>query len=148
MKFFIWSGCEELQWRYRWQSVLLVCKSVVTESFSKLTLRSKNATLFFNDSYVNWRSGKKIIKSLHKLFKFCFSMRPNKKDIVNISQPYKWLKLLRFKKICLSFVHINRSVWRTKLSSSSSIRDLLLNFVVKVNLSVYIANCKYRFCWQ
>ena len=140
--FFIWSGCEELQWRCWWQSVLLMCKSVVTEPFSRLTLRPKNATLFFDDSYVNWRFGKKSIKSLHKRFKFCFSMHPNKKDIVNISQPYKWLKLLRFKKICLSFIHINTGVWRSKLSSNSSTRDLLLNFVVKFKKIVF----KNKFC--
>ena len=34
----------------------------------------------------------KIIKSLHKLFKFCFSMHPNKKDIVKISQPFIFLR--------------------------------------------------------
>ena len=123
---FVWSGCEELQWRYWWQSVLLVCKSVVTEPFSRLTLRSKNATLFFW-----WLVRQNIIKSLHKLFQLCSSMRPNKKDILNISQPHKWLKLLRSKKICLSFIHINTSVWRSKLSPNSSTRDLLLNFVFK-----------------
>ena len=47
-------------------------------------------------------------------------MHPNRKYIVNISQPYKWLKLLRFKKICLSFIHINTGVWRSKLSPNSS----------------------------
>ena len=56
-------------------------------------------------------------------------MRRNKKDIVNISQPYKWLKLLCFKKICLSFIHINTGAW-SRFSFNSSTRDLLLNFVV------------------
>ena len=102
-----------------------MCKYVVTEPFYRLTLRSKNATLFFHDSYVNIRFGKKLLSPS----KFCFSMRPNKKDIINISQQYKWLKLLSFKKICLSFVHINTGVWRSKFSSNS--RDMLLNFVAK-----------------
>ena len=140
MEFFIWSGCEELQWRYWWQSVLLVCKSVVIEPFFRLTLKSKNEKKF------SWlvcklKVRQKIIKSLHKLFKFCFSMHPknpNKKDIVNIYQPHKWLKLLRFKKICLSFIHINTGVWRSKLISNSSTRDLLLNFVVKFKKIVFM----------
>ena len=34
-------------------------------------------------------------------------MLPNKEDIVNISQPYKWWKFLCFKKIYLIFIHIN-----------------------------------------
>ena len=42
-------------------------------------------------------------------------MRPNKKDIVSISQPYKWLKLLGFKRIWLSFIHINTGVCRSNL---------------------------------
>ena len=137
MEFFIWSGCEELQWRYWWQSVLLVCKSVVIEPFFRLTLKSKNEN-FFSWLVCKLKVRQKIIKSLHKLFKFCFSMRPNKKDIVNISQPYKWLKLLRFKKICLSFIHINTGVWRSKLISNSSTRDLLLNFVVKFKKIVFM----------
>ena len=87
--------------------------------------------LFFSMTLCKLKVRQKIIKSLHKPFKFCFSMHPNKKDIVNISQPYKWLKLLRFKKICLSFIHINTGVWRSKLISNSSTRDLLLNFFVK-----------------
>ena len=37
------------------QSVILVCKSVVTEPFSRLKLRSKTETPFFDDSYVNLR---------------------------------------------------------------------------------------------
>ena len=57
-------------------------------------------------------------------------MRPNKKDIVNISQPYKWLKLLRLKKTCASFIHINTGVWRSELSRNSSATDLLLNYFV------------------
>ena len=137
MGFFIWSGCEELQGRYWWQSVLLVCKSVVIEPFFRLTLKSKNEN-FFSWLVCKLKVRQKIIKSLHKLFKFCFSMRPNKKDIVNISQPYKWLKLLRFKKICLSFIHINTGVWRSKLISNSSTRDLLLNFVVKFKKIVFM----------
>ena len=137
MEFFIWSGCEELQWRYWWQSVLLVCKSVVIEPFFRLTLKSKNEN-FFSWLVCKLKVRQKIIKSLHKLFKFCFSMHPNKKDIVNISQPYKWLKLLRFKKICLSFIHINTGVWRSKLISNSSTRDLLLNFVVKFKKIVFM----------
>ena len=68
MEFFIWSGCEELQWRYWRQSVLLVCKSTVIEPFSRLTLRSKNATLFFDDSHVNWRYGKKLLSPSVKFF--------------------------------------------------------------------------------
>ena len=142
MEFFICSGCEELQWSYWWQSALLMCKSVVTEPFSRLTLRSKNATLFFRWLVCKFKVRQKIIKSLHKLFKFCFSMRPNKKDIVNISQPYKWLKLLHFKKICLSFIHINIGVWRSRLSSNSSTRDLSFNFVVKFKKIVF----KNKFC--
>ena len=58
-------------------------------------------------------------------------MHPNKKDIANIYQPYKWLKLLHFEKICLSFIHINTGVWRSKRSSNSSTRDLLHNFLLK-----------------
>ena len=42
---FIRSGCEEFQLSW-WQSIVLVCKSVIIEQFSRLTLRSKNATLF------------------------------------------------------------------------------------------------------
>ena len=52
---FIWSACEELQWRYWWQIVPLECTSVVIEPFARLALRSKNETLFSEDSYVNWR---------------------------------------------------------------------------------------------
>ena len=141
MEFFIWSGCEELQWRYWWQSVLLVCKSVVIEPFFRLTLKSKNEN-FFSWLVCKLKVRQKIIKSLHKLFKFCFSMRSNKKDIVNISQPYKWLKLPRFRKICVSFIHINTGVWRSKLSSKSSTRDLLLNLVVKLKKIVF----KNKFC--
>ena len=37
------------------QCVLLVCKSVVTEPFLKLKLRSKTETPFFDDPYVNLR---------------------------------------------------------------------------------------------
>ena len=68
MEFFMWYGCEELQWRYWWQSVLLVCAHEVTEPFSRLTLRSKNATLFFNKSYVNWIFGKKLSSASKIIF--------------------------------------------------------------------------------
>ena len=127
----IW--CEELQWRFWWQFVLLVCKSVVIKPFSRPTLGTKNTALFFDDLYINWRFGKNLLSSSKNFFSSSSqcSIRPNKKYIVNISQPYKWLKLLRFKKICLNFILINTGVWRSKLSFNSSIRDLLLNFVVK-----------------
>ena len=137
MNFFIWSGCEKLQWRYCCQSVLLLCKSVVIEPFSRLAIRSKNETLFFNHYYVNWRFGRKLLSASINFSSSVYSAPKKKKDIVNISQPYKWLKLLRFKKVCLDFVHINAGVWRSKLNSNSSTRDLVLNFVVKFKKIVF-----------
>ena len=44
--FSIWSGYWKIQSKYWWQSVLLVCKSVVIEPFWRQTLRSKSETLF------------------------------------------------------------------------------------------------------
>ena len=55
--------------RYWWQSVLLVCKSIVIEPFSRLTLRSKNAALFFDDSYANWRLSKNLLSPFINFFK-------------------------------------------------------------------------------
>ena len=94
--------------------------------------------LFFSMTRMQIESSAKIIKSLHKLFQFFFSIAPNKKDIVNISQPYKCLKFLHFKKICLSFIHINGGVWRRKFSPNTSTRDLLLNFVVKFKKKLFL----------
>ena len=68
MEFFIWSGCEKLQWKYWWQFVLLMCKSVVIEPFSRLARRSKNAILFFDDIYVNWMFGRKLLSPSINLF--------------------------------------------------------------------------------
>ena len=62
------------------QMIGILIWSVITAPFSRLTLRSKNITLF------PWPKGKftdrqKFIKFLHKLFQLYFSMSPNKKDI-------------------------------------------------------------------
>ena len=87
--------------------------------------------IFFDHSYVNWRFGKKLLTPSINVFSSASPCVQKKKYFINISQPYKWLKLLHFKKIYLNFVHINAGVWRSKLSLNSSTRDLLLNFVVK-----------------
>ena len=44
---------------------------------------------------------------------------------------------MRFKKICLSLIHIIVGVWRNKFSSNDTTRDLLLNFVVKFKENVF-----------
>ena len=115
MKVFIWSGCDKLQRRYWWQSVLLVCKSVVIEPFSKMTLRAKTAFVFlccflcflflfwvffffFDGSYVNWSFGKKLSSPYINLFTSASTWVQIKKYIVKISQQEKRLKLLRFKR--------------------------------------------------
>ena len=43
------------------------------------------------------------------------------------------VEILRFKKICLSFIHVNTGVWRS--SPNSSARDLLFNFAVKLKIA-------------
>ena len=121
----------------------LVCKSVVIEPFTRLTLRSKNVTLF------RWlvcklKVREKIVQFLHKLFQFCFSMRPNKKDIVNISQPSKWLKLLRFRKIseicCLiSLINSKKLFLRT---NSANLTRSLVGIFEEVGSSNLLFNAK------
>ena len=131
MEFSRSSGCAKLQWRYWWQSVLLVYKSVVIEPFSRLTLTSKNATFFCDDSYVNLRLGGNWFSFSINLLSSASSCVLIKKHIVNIAQPRKWLGILVLKKISLCFIHIDTGVWRSKLGSNYSSRNLLLNFVIK-----------------
>ena len=118
MKVFIWSGCDKLQRRYWLQSVLLVCKSVVIEPFSKMTLRAKTAFVifllfllfpfsflfffffffFFDGSYVNRSFGKKLSSPYINLFTSASTCVQIKKYIVKIFQQERRLKLLRFKR--------------------------------------------------
>ena len=60
-----------------------------------------------------------------------------KKDTVNISQSYKWLMPLLFKKIYLSFIHKNTDVWRSKFSPNKA-RDLLLNVFIKFKKKLFL----------
>ena len=143
MEFFVWFGCEELQWRFWWQSVLLVCKSVVTEPFSRLTLRSNIATFFFffDDSYVNWRFNKKLLSpSINFLSSASPCLQIKKILSIYLNHTNGWSSCGLRKSVC--FIHINTGVWRSKRSSKSRTRDLLLNFVVKFKKNVF----KNKFC--
>ena len=68
---------------YYWYIDVLVCQSRVVEPHSRLMLSSRNPSLFFDDSYIRLRFRKK------SKVQFYFSMCLIKKDIVNVSPPYK-----------------------------------------------------------
>ena len=117
-------------------TTILVYKSVVIQPFSRLTLRSKNAP-FFDDSYINLLPGRNWFSFSVKPFKFCFSMRPYQKDIINIAQPNIWQETLDLKKISLCFIHIDTGVWRSKPSSNCSSWNLLHNFVIEFKQIIF-----------
>ena len=138
MKLFRWSRWAELQLRFWWQSVLLVYKSVVIQPFWRLTLRYKKSTFFYDDSYENLRLGRNWFRFTINLLSFASPcVRPYKKDIVNILQPNRCLKILCLKKISLCFIHIDTSVWRSKLGSNCSSRNVLLNFIIKFKQIIF-----------
>ena len=58
-------------------------------------------------------------------------MYPNKKYIVDITKPYKWLKLLGLEKIYFCFIHVNTRVRASKLSAYCNSRNLLPNFMME-----------------
>ena len=63
-------GCEELQWRYRWQSMLSILKSVkILQTW--VTLRSKNSTFSLDVSWVNLRLGQNWLSLSINVFN-CF----------------------------------------------------------------------------
>ena len=138
MKLFRWSRWAELQLRFWWQSVLLGYKSVVIQPFWRLTLRYKKSTFFYDDSYVNLTLGRNWFRFSINLLSFASPcVRRYKKDIVNILQPNKCLKILCLKKISLCFIHIDTSVWRSELGSNCSSKNVLLNFIIKFKQIIF-----------
>ena len=104
---------------------------MVIQPFSRLTLGSKNATVFCDDSYGKLKLGRNWFSFYINLLSSASPCAHNKKDIVHIAQPNKWLKILGLKKISPCFAHIDTGVWRSELSSNCSSRNLLLNFVIQ-----------------
>ena len=115
-----------------------MCISIVNETFLKTYIKIKNATLSFDYSHVNLRSDKNLLR-----FSILFHAS-KKKNTDTLFQPCKWLKLLCFQKICLSFININTGVWRSELGTNSITRNLLLIFVVKSKKIVF----QTKFCNQ
>ena len=94
------------------------------------------------NSDVNLRFGKKYLSSSIN-FSNCGSPCIQIKKIVSLSKSFKWLKFLLFKKVCLSFIHMNASVRRRELQPNNSAMDLLFNFFTKFEKIVF----ENKFCY-
>ena len=119
-----------------WQSVFLVCKSVVIEPFSRLILRSKNATLFFDDSNVNWSFCKNLLNPSINFFSSaspCISIKKILSVYLNNTNGGSSYILRK----SMSCIHINTGIWKRRLSPSSSTRDLLPNFIAKLKNKMF-----------
>ena len=71
-------------------------------------------------------------KSLKSLLTMCL----DKKNIVDISKPYRRLFFLGFKKSSFHFIHKQTCVRWGKLSNNSGTRNLLLNLFVKLEVVI------------
>ena len=90
-EFFIWSGCEELHWRYWKQSILLACKSTAIKPFFGLTLRSKYIYIYI---YIYICRDKKRVNENVSSFQLVSAM--------NLALAYPWkLKRYKFDARCL-----------------------------------------------
>ena len=66
----------------------------------KFTIRETDSEIYKTDTFFTKLVSKldiriKVIKFHHKLFKTIFTMIPNEEIFVNVSKPYKRLKLLK-----------------------------------------------------
>ena len=92
----------------------------------KLTFRSSELTagLFI----CKFQNGMKVIMFINKLSELFFSMSPNKKYIVNITDGAKG----KVKKLCLYFIHEDASIRKWKFCANSRSRFLSFDFAVEL----------------